>query len=253
MNALSRMAILLAALNIFFTFDAKSQYPTLESAELFFSNGLLEMHASQDGRVIPLAYNMEFSFRLFWFGSEGMSQGAYLDRFGALGHSYVTDESNVYINMNIPTMDDQMLVRIDRIEGNMLYGELMRPEYQFYDPANPPVIPPPVYITFKRTMSKTAQLTEEQVLGKWEVVSTQTCEVNLIGSIATLLRHGEGSLSLSGEESYLAWRLTPSFSYIFLDAYADAFSQALFGYFADKDRIIAVSSLTGCTVELKRN
>jgi hypothetical protein len=253
MKSKGRIAILLAVVNILIAVEAKSQYPSLESAELFFSNGLLEMHATQNGTITPLAYNMEFSFRLFWFGSAGMAEGAYLDRFGASGHSYVTDESNIYINMNIPTMDDQQLVRIDRIEGNTLHGELMRPEYQFYDPSNPPIIPPPVMITFKRTMSKTAQLTEEQVLGKWEVVSTSTCEANLVGSVFTLSHHGVGSISLSGEESYLAWKLTPSFTYIFLDAYADAFSEALFGYFAEKDRIFAVSSLTGCTVELKRN
>jgi hypothetical protein len=253
MKTIGQIAILLAALNLLIAIEAKTQHPSLESAELFFSNGLLEMHANQNETTIPLAYNMEFSFRLFWFGSAGMAEGAYLDRFGASGHSYVTDESNVYINMNIPTMEDQQLVRIDRIEGNTLYGELMRPEYQFYDPSNPPLIPPPVLITFKRTMSKTKQLTEEDVLGNWEVVSTSTCEANLVGSVFETKQHGAGSILLSGEESYLAWKLTPSFTYIFLDAYADDFSEALFGYFSDKDRIIAVSSLTECTVELKKN
>jgi hypothetical protein len=251
------MRLLLIALTFLISpqFQANSQTRFQEEVTNFLEDGSFIVTTVQQGVVKEIAVNVELPGRmpsqLFWQpGKDIADEGA--GEFNSTSAIYVTDEKNLFLVLMIPSSMKPMNIKLERIESSVLIGELMIPEYMFYDPQNPPVLPPKTYVHLTKAALSIGNLFTEEILqGEWEVTNAEGCSFP-VPTALYLLDNGAGQSVTGGNETYLAWKRTPGGGYVFLDFYLDEFSESVSGILINDNLISGVSSLTNCRFTIMR-
>ena len=251
------MRAVLCNLSIFFlvlvgSASASAQQIQESQVNSWLTNAVFDLIAIQEGQARLLAHSLEFTNQLYWVGAEGLADATYVGQFNATAFIYVNEGSRLFLNLMIPSNMSGMNVRIDHVDEDALHGELILPEFLFYDPANPPELPPPTTIRLQKAQSRLMAMPSiESVHGRWEVTEVQDCDLDP-GMVFRLAPDGEGGVVSEQEEEYMAWTISPSRTVLFMDSYAESLSESVAGHFLDTETLHAVSSLQGCRLTMKK-
>lgn len=228
-----------------------AQKLTHELIDQFMHSGSLTLKTIRKDTVRELAHSIEFPRLMAWL--PGKDYAYPVKHAFQVTSSYVPtrDEKSLYIVVMIPDNVNNMNIRVDKIEDGTLKGELLIPEFMFYDPQNPPKLPPPTYVHISRDYSRLKHFfTKENLKGTtWEVAKVEGCALDM-PFVFTLGAPGEAQAKAKGQETFLSWDIPSSGGYIFLEP--GDFSERIVGMKVDEQTIEAYSDLTRCRLLIKR-
>jgi hypothetical protein len=234
---------LLIVILIFLQSKAYAQKISQESIGEFMFSGSLKLTTVCDNVVKELADNIElFPYPMAWIPGKDLELNS-MKSYEVTGSYMLTnDEKSIYMVLMIPDNLTNMNIRVDKIEGKTLTGELLIPEFMFYDPANPPKLPPPTYvnITVKDSEFKDS-FTIENMKGNWKIEENSGDDLFRDFKF-TIDTEGNISATSKGEEMYMTWKLSPQGSYIYLEP--GDYSERIIGKRIDDKTIEAYSDVS---------
>jgi hypothetical protein len=228
-----------------------SQKLTHEIINDFMNSGSLTVISLKDNVRSELAHSLELlPYPMGWVPGKDLENPP-SGSFQVTG-SYVavSEGKDLFIVLMVPGNMKNMNIRVDKIVGETLIGELLIPEFMFYDPQNPPKLPPPTYIHISKEPSRLKHLFSEQIIfGKWQIDEIEGCSFPSPYFIS--IKSKEESIAISnGEEIYLNWKLSPSGGYVYLEP--DDFSERIIGILIDELTIEAYSDVNNCKFIFKK-
>ena len=241
----------LSILTVFLFFTSVAQKLTIENIGEFMTSGTLRVNSIKKDTVLEIAHSLEmFPYPMAWIPGKDFKYpvNGLFEVTGSYVQTY--DEKSLYMVLMVPGNTTNMNFRLDKIENETLIGELLIPEFMFYDPQNPPKFPPPTYIHISRDSSRLKYLfTGNNFVGKWEVqkVEGYTLPMPFVFSVNSL---GEVQATAKGKETYLSYKLSPGGGYILLEP--GDFSEGIVGFKTDENTIEAYSDVTHCRFLIKR-
>lgn len=242
---------LLFLLVVFFTNILSAQNLSHELIGQFLNSGSMTLKTIKKDTVREIGHSIEFFGIMGWLPGNDYSYT--VKHFFQVTTSYMITsvDKSLYIVIMIPDNMNNMNIRVDKIENDILKGELLIPEFMFYDPTNPPILPPPTYVHISKQSSRLKYFfSNENIKGtSWEVAKVEGCSIDLPFEF-TFNNSGEGQAKIRGQESFLSWNLSPAGGYIYLDA--GDFSERIIGIKTDEQTINAYSDLSRCHFIIKR-
>lgn len=240
--------LLLCSINL----PTHAQQLTHEQIGQFMTSGSMTVKTIQKDTIREIAHSLEFpKYLMAWL--PGKDFGHPVNGSFELSSAYVptSDEKNNYIVLMIPGNMNNMNIRVDKLEKNVLKGELLIAEYMFYDPNDPPKIPPPTYVHIYKDSGRLKYMFNKEKLkgSSWEIVKVEGCSLPM-PFMFTLQDGGEANAKAKGEDMYMTWDLSNAGGYIFLEP--GDFSERIVGIKTDEQTIEAYSDMSRCRFLIKR-
>lgn len=241
-----RLHYLLIVLFLFPFFESYSQKYTNETIAEFMNGSSLKVVSIKKDTTRELAHSLEnIPYPMAWLPGKDLKVTS--SSLFEISHPYILtyDDKHTYMVLAVPRgAENVMNIKIQQVTKDIIEGELLIPEYMFYDPQNPPVLPPPTYIQITRDKSQLKNLfSPSNTLGRWEIKKVNGCDFPMPFEF-TLKTEGQVEAKAKGEEMYMTWRSSPAGGYIYLEP-AD-FSERIIGIRTDENTIDAYSDVTKC-------
>jgi hypothetical protein len=246
-----RFAIGVLALSFGLAASSYAQQPTHERIGDFMSRGSLKVVSVRQDTVLELAHSVElFPYPMAWLPGKDLTR-APSGRFEVTASWVPTrDEKAIYMVLMIPDNSQNLNIRVDRLQNDTLSGELLIPEFMFYDPQNPPKIPPPTSIIITREESRVPYRFDlAQDAGRWAVVTVEGCEFPLPFEF-TMNAPGESQATAKGAEVYFSWKLSPAGGFIQFET--GELGEGITGMKLDERTIEAYSEVSRCRFLIRK-
>jgi hypothetical protein len=244
-NRMAWVVALAVGLALGLSTTGQAQQPSHEAIGDFMSRGSLKVVSVKLDTVLELAHSVElFPYPMAWLPGKDLQRapsGAF-----EVTASWVptSDDKGRYMVLMIPDNERNLNIRVERLQNDTLRGELLLAEYMFYDPQNPPTLPPPTYIQITREASRVAHPFDwSRDRGRWDVVKVEGCEIPMPFAF-TLGEPGEAPATAKGAEVFFTWKPSPAGGFIHFET--GEFSEGITGMKIDARTIEAYSEVSRC-------
>ena len=239
------------ALSLAMAVNGYAQQPTHEDIGTFMSVGSLKVESVKQDTVLELAHSVElFPYPMAWLPGKDLNRTP-KGLFEVTASWMPTrDDKSIYMVLMIPENLRNLNIRVESLRNDTLRGELLIPEFMYYDPQNPPKLPPPTYIIVTKEASRVAHRFDmAKDKGRWEVVKVEGCEIPMPFEF-TLNEPGETTATVKGEEVFFAWKTSPAGGFIHFET--GEFSEGITGMKTDERTIEAYGDVNRCRFLIRK-
>lgn len=225
-----------------------AQSPTERSVSDLLEKGSFKLYTKQVDTIRELAMGIEFLPTMVWYPGPDMKGKSSTGFQISSSFMLVNEGGALYLVLMVPDEMTNMNIKLQQVGEKGLKGEWMRPEYMFYDPKDPPKLPPPTYVYLEREHSGgTPLVTRQNMVGSWYVTKAEGCDFSLPYTFSV---KSDGTAIESPNGNELEFGISPAGNYISISP--GDFSQRIICRPSGDGIIEGFSEVTKCRFEFRK-